>query len=116
MMYVFIFVLTFVWNYIIANQSVYSKVLLTQHVVFATFCATYNKILARITVSTPIFHSLIRLCSVVQSQVQQDWNNREFIDVITFSIKQITEFLNAFDMSRQVDYIEARVLKQGAAT
>ena len=68
----------------------------------------------------------------VQSQVQQDWNNREFIDVITSSIKQITEFLNAFDMSartrlvmlneqlttleRQVDYIEARVPKQGAAT
>ena len=56
----------------------------------------------------------------------------EFIDVITSSIKQITKFLNAFDMSartwlamlneqlttleRQVDYIEARVPKQGAAT
>lgn len=64
----------------------------------------------------------------MQSQVQQDWNNREFIDVITSSIKQITEFLNAFDMSartrlamlnerltaleRQVDYIEARITKQ----
>ena len=34
----------------------------------------------------------------VQSQVQQDWNNREFINVFTSSIKQITEFLNAFDI------------------
>ena len=69
----------------------------------------------------------------VQSQVQQDWNNREFIDVITSSIKQITEFLNAFDMSartrlamlnerlttleRQVDYnYRSQVPKHGAAT
>ena len=80
-----------------------------------------------------LFPSQIELIMTsVQSQVQQDWNNREFIDVITSSIKQITEFLNAFDMSartrlamlnerlttleRQVDYIEARVPKQGAAT
>ena len=80
-----------------------------------------------------LFPSRVELVMTsVQSQVQQDWNNREFIDVITSSIKQITEFLNAFDMSartrlamlnerlttleRQVDYIEARVPKQGAAT
>ena len=65
--------------------------------------------------------------SSVQSQVQQDWNNREFVEVIASSIKKITEFLNAFDLSarsrlaslnqkltsleRQVDYIEARVAK-----
>ena len=47
MMYIFIFVLTFVWNYIIANQSVDSKVLLTWLVVFATFCAVHTKILVR---------------------------------------------------------------------
>lgn len=63
----------------------------------------------------------------MQSQIQQDWNNREFIEVITSSIKKIAEFLNAFDLSarsrlatlnqkltsleRQVDYIEARVNK-----
>ena len=69
----------------------------------------------------------------VQSQVQQDVNNREFIDVITSSIKQITKFLNAFDMSartrlamlnerlttlkRQVDYnYRSQVPKHGAAT
>ena len=62
----------------------------------------------------------------VQAQIQQDWNNREFIEIITTSIKQIAEFLNAFDLSarsrlatlnekltyleRQVDYIEARVV------
>lgn len=65
--------------------------------------------------------------SSVQAQIQQDWNNREFIELITTSIKKITEFLNAFDLSarsrlatlnekltyleRQVDYIEARVNK-----
>lgn len=65
--------------------------------------------------------------STVQSQIQQDWNNREFVETITSSIKKISEFLNAFDLSarsrlamlsqkltqleRQVDYIEARINK-----
>ena len=65
--------------------------------------------------------------SSVQNQIQQDWNNREFIEVITSSIKKITEFLNTFDMSarsrlavlnqkltkleRQVEYIEAQISK-----
>lgn len=65
--------------------------------------------------------------SSVQSQVQQDWNNREFVEVITSSITKISEFLNAFDLSarsrlavlnqkltsmeRQVEYIEAQVSK-----
>lgn len=65
--------------------------------------------------------------SSVQSQIQQDWNNREFVEVIASSIKKIAEFLNAFDLSarsrlaslnqklthleRQVEYIEARVTK-----
>lgn len=63
----------------------------------------------------------------VQSQIQQDWNNREFVETIASSIKKIAEFLNAFDLSarsrlavlnqkltyleRQVEYIEARVNK-----
>ena len=63
----------------------------------------------------------------VQSQIQQDWNNREFVETIASSIKKIAEFLNAFDLSarsrlavlnqkltyleRQVEYIEARVSK-----
>ncbi len=63
----------------------------------------------------------------MQGQIQQDWNNREFVEIITSSIKKIAEFLNAFDLSarsrlaalnqkltaleRQVDYIEARVSK-----
>lgn len=65
--------------------------------------------------------------SSVQSQVQQDWNNREFVEAITSSITKISEFLNAFDLSarsrlavlnqkltsmeRQVEYIEAQVSK-----
>lgn len=32
----------------------------------------------------------------VQKQIQQDWANREYIEVITVSIKKITDFLNSF--------------------
>jgi hypothetical protein len=32
----------------------------------------------------------------IQKQIQQDWANREYIEVITGSIKKITEFLNSF--------------------
>lgn len=65
--------------------------------------------------------------SVVQRQIQQDWANREYIEVITCSIKKITDFLNSFDTScrsrlatlneklaaleKSVEYIEARIGK-----
>ncbi|XP_021938622.1 probable protein BRICK1-B isoform X2 [Zootermopsis nevadensis] len=61
----------------------------------------------------------------IQKQIQQDWANREYIEVITGSIKKITDFLNSFDMScrsrlavlneklttleRRVEYLEARM-------
>lgn len=32
----------------------------------------------------------------IQKQIQQDWQNREYIEVITISIKKITDFLNSF--------------------
>ena len=32
----------------------------------------------------------------VQKQIQQDWENREFIEVLTQSVKKIADFLNAF--------------------
>ncbi|XP_014258521.1 protein BRICK1 [Cimex lectularius] len=63
----------------------------------------------------------------IQKQIQQDWANREYIEVITVSIKKITDFLNSFDMScrsrlaalneklttleRRIEYLEARVTK-----
>ncbi|BES96017.1 BRICK1, SCAR WAVE actin-nucleating complex subunit [Nesidiocoris tenuis] len=63
----------------------------------------------------------------IQKQIQQDWANREYIEVITASIKKITDFLNSFDMScrgrlaglneklttleRRIEYLEARVQK-----
>ncbi|XP_043478636.1 probable protein BRICK1-B [Leptopilina heterotoma] len=63
----------------------------------------------------------------IQKQIQQDWANREYIEVITGSIKKITDFLNSFDMScrsrlavlneklstleRRIEYLEARVTK-----
>ncbi|XP_068170461.1 probable protein BRICK1 [Antennarius striatus] len=63
----------------------------------------------------------------VQREIHQDWANREYIEVITSSIKKIADFLNSFDMScrsrlatlnekltaleRRIEYIEARVTK-----
>ncbi|XP_015428789.1 PREDICTED: probable protein BRICK1-B [Dufourea novaeangliae] len=63
----------------------------------------------------------------IQKQIQQDWANREYIEVITGSIKKITDFLNSFDMScrsriavlneklttleRRIEYLEACVTK-----
>lgn len=32
----------------------------------------------------------------VQKQIHQDWANREYIELITASIKRITDFLNSF--------------------
>ncbi|XP_065215180.1 probable protein BRICK1-B [Planococcus citri] len=63
----------------------------------------------------------------IQKQIQQDWANREYIEVITGSIKKMTDFLNSFDMScrsriaalnekltileRKIEYLEAWVTK-----
>ena len=35
----------------------------------------------------------------LQRQTQQDWANREYIELISGSIKRISDFLNSFDMS-----------------
>ncbi|XP_060593480.1 probable protein BRICK1-B [Ruditapes philippinarum] len=63
--------------------------------------------------------------NAIQKPIQQDWANREYIEVITCSIKKIADFLNSFDTScrsrlatlnekltqleRRVEYIEARI-------
>ena len=65
----------------------------------------------------------------LQRQTQQDWANREYIELIAGSIKRISDFLNSFDMScrsrlsnlnekltaieRKVDYLEAKVSRGG---
>ena len=65
--------------------------------------------------------------SSVQRQIQQDWSNREYIEVITSNIKKLTDFLNTFELScrskmamldekltkleRQIDFVEAKVTK-----
>lgn len=35
----------------------------------------------------------------VQREIHQDWANREYIEVITSSIKKIADFLNSFGKS-----------------
>ncbi|KAK8377977.1 hypothetical protein O3P69_018709 [Scylla paramamosain] len=73
---------------------------------------------------TPVHTSC---ASVITQQIQQDWVNREYIEVITSNIKRIADFLNSFDMScrsklsqlnekltmleRRIEYLEARVTK-----
>ncbi|TKC45218.1 hypothetical protein EI555_017530 [Monodon monoceros] len=76
----------------------------------------------------------------VQREIHQDWANREYIEVITSSIKKIADFLNSFGqrasrgrlgggrhmscrsrlatlnekltaLERRIEYIEARVTK-----
>lgn len=75
----------------------------------------------------PICPVVILQLIVGQRPIQQDWANREYIEVITGSIKKISDFLNSFDTScrsrlatlneklthleRRVEYIEARVTK-----
>ncbi|EDO39509.1 predicted protein [Nematostella vectensis] len=63
----------------------------------------------------------------VQKNIQEDWQNREFVEVVSEGIKKIAEFLNDFDIScrsklaklnekvtaleLKIEYIEARVTK-----
>ncbi|CAH3150820.1 unnamed protein product [Porites lobata] len=65
------------------------------------------------------------MSSEVQQQIQQDWENGEFIEIVSEGIKKIAEFLSDFDMScrsrlakindqltsleQRVEFIEARV-------
>ena len=65
-----------------------------------------------------------RLGAAIQLHVQ-DWNNREFIYLVTQSMSKMTSFLNDFDMScknrlamlneklteleRKIDYVEIRI-------
>merc|ERR1711962_1135586 len=65
----------------------------------------------------------------LQRQTQQDWANREYIELIAGSIKRIADFLNSFDMScrsrlsvlneklttleRKVDFLETKVSTGG---
>lgn len=65
----------------------------------------------------------------LQCQTQQDWCNREYIELITGSIKRISDFLTSFDTScrsrlsnlnqkltaieRKVDYLENKVSRGG---
>lgn len=63
----------------------------------------------------------------IKKQIQQDWANREYTEIITGSLKRIAEFLNSFDSScrgriatlnerltqleRKIDYLEANISK-----
>jgi len=41
----------------------------------------------------------------LQKQTQADWANREYIEVITSSIKKITDFLNSFGIDQQLSFL-----------
>ena len=63
----------------------------------------------------------------IQKQIQQDWENREYIEAITSAIKKMATFLNNFDIAckskladldtkltdleQKIEFIEARVTK-----
>lgn len=65
----------------------------------------------------------------ISKQIQSDWANREYVEVITSSIKKMTDFLSSFDQScrgkialinerltkleRSVDWLEATVNREG---
>lgn len=65
--------------------------------------------------------------STIQKQIQEDWENREYIELMTAAIKKLTTFLNNFDIAcksklagldtkitsleQKIEYIEARVTK-----
>jgi len=42
--------------------------------------------------------------SQIQRQIQQDWANREYIELMTCSIKKITDFLNSFGKGSRSEY------------
>ena len=46
----------------------------------------------------------------IQKQIQQDWANREYIEVITGSIKKITDFLNSFGKIKNNSFIKSNAL------
>lgn len=50
----------------------------------------------------------------IQKQIQQDWANREYIEVITGSIKKITDFLNSFGKFAYIKYNFQLYLKNKA--
>ncbi|CBY18366.1 unnamed protein product [Oikopleura dioica] len=68
---------------------------------------------------------MIKDANHAQRQIQEDWNNREYVEVITTQIKKISDFLNSFDSScrgrfaqmdeklttleRRIDFLEARI-------
>ena len=63
----------------------------------------------------------------IQEQIQEDWENREYIEKVTMATKKLVMFLNKFDIScksrlagldtkltaleRKVEFVEARVAK-----
>ncbi|VDP10809.1 unnamed protein product [Soboliphyme baturini] len=63
----------------------------------------------------------------IKSQLKEDWDNREYVEVISFNVKKIADFLNAFELScrsrlavlneklnsieRKIEYLEASITK-----
>uniref|UniRef100_A0A834R4F7 Protein BRICK1 n=1 Tax=Sarcoptes scabiei TaxID=52283 RepID=A0A834R4F7_SARSC len=45
--------------------------------------------------------------SAISKTIQQDWANREYIEIITGSIKKISDFLNSFAKTMKNEYLAA---------
>lgn len=50
----------------------------------------------------------LKMSSEVQQQIQQDWENREFIEIVSQGIKKIAEFLNDFGEQKWRQYYMQR--------
>uniref|UniRef100_A0A5S6R5Z8 Complex 1 LYR protein domain-containing protein n=1 Tax=Trichuris muris TaxID=70415 RepID=A0A5S6R5Z8_TRIMR len=66
--------------------------------------------------------------SNVEAQLQEDWNNREFINVFSLNVKKIADFLTNFELScrhkfalmneklnaleKKIDFLEASVVRK----
>merc|ERR1712147_341080 len=101
-----------------------SKSLLTTNLHFSIFDFHKDITCNKMSLATTQAHR-----ESLQRQTQADWVNREYIELITGSIKRIADFLNSFDMScrsrlsvlnekltyleRKVDHLEARVATGG---
>ena len=53
--------------------------------------------------------TLTKMADLTSEQIQQDWENREFIEILSESIKNIAKFLNNFGAYVVLNYLNVRI-------